>query len=96
MPKVLRVILALAVFCFLYAVYVSATTQADGKEVYYQELLKLKQDKPVEYEKQRRILIFVIQTLLGRLGYDVGPFDGLLGNRVQAALRIYQKNRGFP
>ena len=96
MPKTLQVILALLVLGVLYTVHVSATTQTDGKEAYYQELLKLKRDKPAEHERQHRLLTFVAQTLLGRLGYDVGPFDGVLGDRAQAALRLYQKNRGLP
>ena len=74
----------------------TAMTQTDNQETYYQGLVKLKREKSVEYEKQRRMFTFFTQMLLGRLGYDAGPFDGVLGDRTQAALGLYQKNRGLP
>ena len=92
MYRMIPVVLVLSV---LSMVPVSVTTQTE-EEAHYQEWLRLKREKPSEYEKQHRILTFVAQTLLGRLGYDVGPFDGVLGDRVRAALRRYQKNRGLP
>ena len=73
-----------------------AAAQTDEKETYYQQQLNLKRDHPTEYEKQRRVLVLATQMLLGRLGYDVGPFDGVLGDRARAALELYQKNRGLP
>lgn len=93
MCRVIPVVLVLSV---LSVVAVSATTQTDEEEAHYQELLRLKREQPTEYEKHHLILTFVAQTLLGRLGYDVGPFDGVLGDRAQAALRLYQKKRGLP
>ncbi len=36
------------------------------------------------------------QTLLGKLGYDPGPADGLLGRRTVTAVREYQKDAGLP
>lgn len=36
-----------------------------------------------------------IQRELNRLGYSVGPADGLMGNRTRSAIREYQGNRGM-
>jgi peptidoglycan hydrolase-like protein with peptidoglycan-binding domain len=33
---------------------------------------------------------------LQRLGYDVGPADGRLGPRTEAAIRDYQQRYGLP
>jgi membrane-bound lytic murein transglycosylase B len=35
------------------------------------------------------------QTALAKLGYDVGDIDGVLGRKARAALRAYQKSKGF-
>ena len=37
-----------------------------------------------------------LQTDLSRLGYDPGNLDGVLGRKVRAALRRYQKDHGIP
>lgn len=37
-----------------------------------------------------------LQTDLKRLGYDPGDIDGVLGRKVRAALRRYQKDHGLP
>jgi hypothetical protein len=37
-----------------------------------------------------------VQDRLNVLGYDVGPSDGLLGKRTQAALREFQEEVGLP
>jgi hypothetical protein len=34
--------------------------------------------------------------LLGRLGYDVGPFDGVLDGRTREAVRQYQRDHRLP
>ena len=73
-----------------------ATPRADESKRYYQGLEKLKREKPVEYENQRRMFTLVTQMLLGRIGYDVGPFDGQLGRRTRSALGLYQEKRGLP
>jgi hypothetical protein len=73
----------------------TATGESSDQSTYYQGLLKLEQERPAEHENQRRMFTLVTQMLLGRLGYDVGPFDGQIGQRTQAALGLYQKNRGL-
>lgn len=37
-----------------------------------------------------------VQSDLSRLGYDPGNVDGVLGRKVRAALRRYQKDHGLP
>ncbi len=37
-----------------------------------------------------------IQELLKRLGYDVGPADGKMGNRTANAIRLFQLQAGLP
>ena len=74
----------------------TATAQVEEREAYYQGLQKLEREKPLEYENQRRMFTLVTQMLLGRLGYDVGPFDGQIGQRTQTAVGLYQQNRGLP
>ncbi len=37
-----------------------------------------------------------IQELLNRLGYDVGPADGKMGNRTANAIRLFQLQAGLP
>ncbi|MBS0219964.1 MAG: trypsin-like peptidase domain-containing protein [Proteobacteria bacterium] len=39
-------------------------------------------------------LVVSIQTLLGRLGYDVGGADGVVGPRTQAAIAAFQERLG--
>lgn len=36
-----------------------------------------------------------VQRLLTSLGYDIGPVDGLIGSKTQAAIRAYQMQRGL-
>ena len=92
----LRLIVCLIVSVTLLGTVGRATSQTNDRSAYYQGLRKLKQEKPAEYESQRRMFTLVTQMLLGRLGYDVGPFDGQIGQRTQTALGLYQENRGLP
>ena len=39
---------------------------------------------------------FAFQTYLARLGYDVGPIDGIIGHQAKAALRDWQKAHDLP
>lgn len=40
-------------------------------------------------------LVTRAQTLLNKLGYDVGPPDGLLGERTRAGIRLFQQRNGL-
>ena len=95
-----RAILLLAALSVLSVVGVSAATQtkksASEKAAYNQELEKLKREKPTEYEETRIVFTFAAELLLAKLGYSVGPLDGVLDEKTQAALRLYQKNRKIP
>ena len=90
-----RLIVRLMMCVTLLTTVGSAAGQTSERSQYYQGLLKLEQEKPAEYENQRRMFTLVTQMLLGRLGYDVGPFDGQMGQRTRAAVGLYQKNRGL-
>jgi len=56
------------------------------------EEIELESLKPEEY----RLLVLGTQIYLGRFGYGVGPFTGILDQQTQDALRAYQKNVGIP
>ena len=86
----------LALCLLLLLTFATATAKADERKAYYQGLEKFKREKPAEYENQRRMFTLVTQMFLGRIGYDVGPFDGQLGQRTRSALGLYQKMRGLP
>jgi hypothetical protein len=74
------------------------TTEKGRKErsEYETELQRLKRDKPVEYENTRQMTTLWTQFLLGRLGYGVGPYNGVLDEKTKNALREYQKQRNLP
>jgi hypothetical protein len=63
---------------------------------YETELQRLKRDKPNEYENTRQMATLWAQLLLGRLGYGVGPYNGVLDEKTKNALREYQKQRNLP
>jgi len=63
---------------------------------YETELQRLKRDKPKEYENTKRWAYLWTQLLLGRLGYGVGPYNGVLDEKTQNALREYQRQRNLP
>lgn len=37
-----------------------------------------------------------LQTRLGRLGYDPGPIDGIVGPRTRGAIRAFEADAGLP
>jgi len=75
----------------------AATGERDKKRSEYElELKKLKRDDPKGYENTRRMTILGAQLLLGRLGYGVGPYNGVLDEKTQTALREYQMQRNLP
>ena len=41
-------------------------------------------------------LVREVQKLLAQLGYDVGPVDGILGNRTANAIRLFQLQNRMP
>ncbi|HEY5867940.1 MAG TPA: peptidoglycan-binding domain-containing protein [Candidatus Tectomicrobia bacterium] len=59
-------------------------------------LEQLKRDKPKEYDDTKRTATLAAQVLLGRLGYGLGPYTGVLDATTTAALRAYQQHRHLP
>ncbi len=57
---------------------------------------ELKKDNPKEYEKMRKGFVFFAQLVLAKLGYGLGPLDGILDEKTKSALRTYQKKRKIP
>jgi hypothetical protein len=83
----------------LATVALSQPTTGKGRKErseYETELQRLKRDKPNEYENTKRMAILGAQLLLGRLGYGVGPYNGVLDEKTKNALREYQKQRNLP
>lgn len=72
-----------------------ATSKGD-KAAFQQELAEIKKSRPAEFEQAKRVFALAAQQLLARLGYGVGPFDGVLDEKTAAALRAYEKARGIP
>jgi hypothetical protein len=68
----------------------------DRKLEYTRELEKLKRRKPSEYNDMRMLFTFNAQLLLARLGYGIGPIQGILDEKLQNALKTYESNRGIP
>lgn len=67
-----------------------------AKAEHVQELSRMKMTQPAEYDRFNKLNLIQTKMLLGRLGYDVGPFDLSLNDRVVAAIKAYEKNRGIP
>jgi len=88
----------LLVFSLATAALSQSTTDKGQKErlEYETELQRLKRDKPKEYENTRQMATLLAQLLLGRLGYGVGPYNGVLDEKTNNALREYQKLRNLP
>lgn len=74
------------------------TTGSDGeaKAQHIKEMGDLKISNPTKYESVYKMALIQIKMLLGRLGYDVGPFDLAFNDRVVSAIKAYEKNRGIP
>ncbi|GEM_PF-2635795 len=45
---------------------------------------------------QGKALVKEVQRLLKRIGYDVGPVDGIMGNRTANAIRLFQLQSRLP
>ncbi len=89
------ILTVLLVFSVTTVVQSQPTTDKRRKEQteYETALQNLKQDNPKEYQNTRQLMILMTQLLLGRLGYGVGPYDGVLNETTKDALREYQKRR---
>jgi hypothetical protein len=61
-----------------------------------EEAARLERERPDQYTEVREEFTLFAEMLLGRLGYDVGPFDGVLDGRTRAAVRQYQTDRRIP
>ena len=55
------------------------------------ELIALK-SRPKEY----RVLVLGVQIFLGRFGYGIGPYTGVVDEQMKNALRTYQQYVGLP
>jgi hypothetical protein len=66
------------------------------KLAYTQEMEKLKRTKPAEYDRMRTMFTFSTEMLLARLGYGIGPMQGVLDENFQSALKKYESHRGIP
>jgi hypothetical protein len=71
-------------------------SKTEGRLEYETELQRLKRNEPKEYEDTTRMVILGTQLLLGRLGYGIGPYDGVLDEKTKSAVREYQKQRKLP
>lgn len=97
-PHALSVNAAFLALCFL-ATQQGAAQQAakpSEKAAFQAELDDLKKSRPAEFEQAKRVFTLAAELLLARVGYGVGPFDGLLDEKTAAALRAYEKSRGIP
>lgn len=75
--------------------HLSAQTSAD-RAAFERETDALRRDQPQQYQQMRDGFTLLTEMLLGRLGYDVGPFDGVLDNRTKSGIRQYQKAHNIP
>jgi hypothetical protein len=91
-----RTTLAAAVVLALGAAHLTAQTDAADRTAFERETAALRRDNPPQYQQVRDGFTLLTEMLLGRLGYDVGPFDGVLDNRTRTAVRRYQKDRSLP
>lgn len=74
----------------------TAQTRADDRAAFIEEADRLKRVNPKLYEAVLDGFTLLTEMLLGRLGYDVGPFDGVLDDRTRRAVRRYQSDRNVP
>ena len=69
-----------------------ATQPLTPEEIQAQAELEALKSRPEEY----RVLLLGVQIFLGRFGYGTGPYNGVLDEKTQAALRTYQQYVGLP
>ena len=77
----------------------STKSQQPGKslslspeELKAQKELKALKSRPKEY----RVLVLGVQIFLGRFGYGMGPYTGVVDEHMKKALRTYQQYVGLP
>ena len=77
----------------------STKSQQPGKslslspeELKAQKELKALKSRPKEY----RVLVLGVQIFLGRFGYGIGPYTGVVDENMKKALRTYQQYVGLP
>jgi peptidoglycan hydrolase-like protein with peptidoglycan-binding domain len=89
-------ILALALgFSSIIRAQPASNTEQNERSAYQTALVKMKVEQPEQYEKSRRLATVLAEMMLGRLGYGVGSFDGVLSDNDKAALLRYQAQRGL-
>ena len=74
----------------------SAQTNQADRAAFERETEALRRIQPQQYQQMRDGFTLLAEMLLGRLGYDVGPFDGVLDNRTKSGVRRYQKDHNLP
>lgn len=74
----------------------AAQIRDDDRTAFVEETNRLQRDNPQLYRAVRDGFTLLTEMLLGRLGYDVGPFDGALDDRTRRAVRLYQKDHKIP
>jgi hypothetical protein len=74
----------------------SAQTNSDDRTEFIRETDQLRRDDPKLYQVVRESFTLLTEMLLGQLGYDVGPFDGVLDDRTRDAVRRYQRDHQLP
>ena len=62
------------------------------EELKAQKELKALKSRPKEY----RVLVLGVQIFLGRFGYGIGPYTGVVDENMKKALRTYQQYVGLP
>lgn len=50
---------------------------------------------PIVPNIQQNSIVLNIQQLLSKLGFDVGPADGIMGMKTRAAIRLFQSSNGI-
>jgi hypothetical protein len=76
--------------------FLAAQSASDGRAAFEEETARLRREAPEQFESVREGFTLVTEMLLGRLGYDVGRFDGVLDERTRAAVRQYQQDHRLP
>jgi hypothetical protein len=84
-----------AVFSLAAQPRLSAQSETD-RQSFIAETEQLRRDDPNLYQAVREGFTLLTEMLLGRLGYDIGPFDGILDGRTREAVRQYQRDHRLP